>query len=312
MPFAPAANPDLAGQFMYQGIRDAGSSVARGASSVIEGFQRKSKERKAYMGLGEAMVAAGELPEDQWEGLKNADTDTLKGTLDGMKTANVLKQLKLQNQLSERQLQALNFEMDQRRKQAAGEEKFSELMRARMTPPQGPTPTGEALPMAPMQPADVYGMAAQAGLPFNRELLQTGEAFERYGRPGTVTPIAGQPGLNFVWQTPQSGSLVPQPTGKKAETLAPADEWIVTDDVELFKERIRAIKDPETRDAILAARRQYNLAIGKTEDPVLKIIAELLGGGAEKKPDEKKPAKTPKAPEKQPDSPWQRYQRWGK
>jgi hypothetical protein len=310
MPFSPHANPDLAGQFMYAGISQAGSAIAEGAKGAIEGFQKKSKERKAYMGLGEAMVTAGEMKEEQWEALKNSDTDTLKGTLDGLKAAGVLKQLKLQNQLSEQQINALEFHVGEQKKTAAGQARFSELMQARMTPPEGPTPSGEPLTAAAIEPNEIYGMAAKARLPMTRDVVEMGEAFERYGRPGTVTPVPGQPNLNFVWQTPKSGSLVP-PASKTAKVLAPAEEWIVTDDVDLFKEKITAIKDPQTRDAILAARRQYNLAIGKTEDPLAAIIAELLGGKKEKT-EEGKGSKGAKAPEKKPLSPWERYKDWGK
>lgn len=309
MPFEPRANPDLAGQFMYAGISSFGEGVAKGVSGAIEGFQKKSKERKAYMGLGEAMLETGELKKEQWEALKNADTDTLKGTLDGLKAAGVLKQMKLHNKLSEQQIATLEFHTAEQRKTAAGQARFNELMQARMTPPQGPTPGGEPMTTAAIEPNEIYRMAAKAGMPITRDTVDMGEAFERYGRPGTVTPVPGQPNLNFVWQTPKSGSLVP--SSKTGKVLAPAEEWIVTDDVDLFKGKITAIKDPQTRDAILAARRQYNLAIGKTEDPLAQIIAELLGGRKEKTA-EGKGSKGAKAPEKKPASPWERYQNWGK
>src|ERR1043165_6957650 len=98
MPFAPAANPDLAGEFMSRGILTAGAALGGAAQAVTEGLLTKSKERKAYLGLADAMVKGGELSETEAAALQNMDTDRLKGFIDGKKVALTLKRIGLETQ----------------------------------------------------------------------------------------------------------------------------------------------------------------------------------------------------------------------
>lgn len=183
MPFAPAANPDLAGQFMYAGISQAGAGIAQGASEVIEGLQKKTKDRKAYLGMGEAMVRSGELTPEEWEAAKNHDTDSLMGLLDGRKVAAVLKHLKLTNQLSE-------LNLGQRQKTAAGQTQFNQALSARLTPPQGPTQDGAPLPRTPIASDEMLEMASRSGAidpTMLRDLLkEQAERETQFFQPGAV------------------------------------------------------------------------------------------------------------------------------
>lgn len=94
MPFSPAANPDLAGEFMFRGISQAGQAFAKGLDTAIDAFTTKSKERKAYLGMADSMASAGEISEVERAAMNNWDTDRIKGWVDGKKVAATLAKLK--------------------------------------------------------------------------------------------------------------------------------------------------------------------------------------------------------------------------
>lgn len=168
---------------MFQGIAQAGEGIAQGASALIEGLQKQTKDRKAYLGMGEAMVRSGELTPEEWEAAKNKDTHSLMGLLDGRKVAAVLKHLKTQNQLSE-------LDLTQRQKTAAGQTQFNQALSARLTPPQGPTQNGAPLTASPISSQEMMEMASRSGAidpAMLRDLLkEQAERDTRFFQPGTV------------------------------------------------------------------------------------------------------------------------------
>jgi hypothetical protein len=106
MPFAPAADPDLAARLMFAGISQAGQGLAAGLQAALEKHKNKTKERKHYLGLGETLVAAGEMDENTFENLRNAPTDAIKGTIDGLKMGSYLKAQRQEQQIRAEQLRS--------------------------------------------------------------------------------------------------------------------------------------------------------------------------------------------------------------
>lgn len=100
MPFAPVSNPDLAGEFMFRGITHAGDALGaglrEGLDAMIEKHQLRAKERKAYLGMADAMAQEGILSPVEVAALQNKDTDAIKGYVDGKKVASILAQQKQQ------------------------------------------------------------------------------------------------------------------------------------------------------------------------------------------------------------------------
>lgn len=96
MPFEPKADPDLAGQFMFRGISQAGQAFAKGVDTAFEAFATKSKERKEYLGMADGMARAGEISDVERAAMNNWDTDHIKGWVDGKKVAATLANLRQQ------------------------------------------------------------------------------------------------------------------------------------------------------------------------------------------------------------------------
>jgi len=113
MPFAPVSNPDLAGEFMARGISSAGTGLATGLQRALEGMNAKKKERKTYLGLADALNSQGLVDDHTRAALENADTDTIKGTVDGLITAQTLKHVGFNNDLLKQHLDAANTERTQ-------------------------------------------------------------------------------------------------------------------------------------------------------------------------------------------------------
>ena len=175
MPFAPAANPDLAGQYLYQGITQAGQTIAAGLGDLIENLSKKSKERKAYLGLADAMKESGELSEAQHAALVNADTDTIKGFVDGKKVAATLAKTR-QDTAEQRARAALYSQQAEDRKTELGnaqvQPEFMAAMERYLSPTGGyddasQTPEGRAAMIAgtvqpgPMTPLRAVARAAR-------------------------------------------------------------------------------------------------------------------------------------------------------
>lgn len=92
MPFAPQANTDLAGQYLFNAITRAGETIGAGVGDLISGLKARSKERKAYLSLADTLAESGELSEAQHAALQSADVDTIKGLVQGKLVASQLKQ----------------------------------------------------------------------------------------------------------------------------------------------------------------------------------------------------------------------------
>ena len=94
-----------------------------------------------------------------------------------------------------------------------------------------------------------------------------------------------------VFINPNTGASVTLPAKKDEKVLAPAEDWVTTDDADEFKAALQKVKDPEVRDAVLKARISYNRATGKNEDFLTQLLSGQVGvsagKGAEKK--EEKP-----------------------
>lgn len=78
MPFAPAANPDLAGQFMAAGIAQAGEAMGKAAGSLMEGWAKKAKIKDTYTVQGEQLGFDKNY-------LKTLSADEVMGLVEGKK-----------------------------------------------------------------------------------------------------------------------------------------------------------------------------------------------------------------------------------
>ena len=112
MPFAPAANPDLAGEFMFRGISQAGQALGRGIDQAIDTFTTASKERKAYLGLADVMAKSGQITDVERAAMDNWDTDRIKGYVDGKKVAATLQHLQQQGRLQDAQARLYTQQAD--------------------------------------------------------------------------------------------------------------------------------------------------------------------------------------------------------
>lgn len=227
MPFQPAANPDLAAHYAYQGLATFGAGIAGGLREGLGGFlekqEQKKKDRKTYLGLIDSMLNEGELNEVEAAKLHNADTDTMMGYVKGKQFASTLKQLRTQNalsqqqiQLSQQQIDALNYKLGEEQRMGRAEARFGQELYKRVTPtPQFLPPeiaSQAPMPRAPIQPEEIYGMAAKAGLPITgKGVGDVAESFQRYGVPGTITVAEGPGGVKVAgyWNTKSSVTPIP-------------------------------------------------------------------------------------------------------
>src|SRR5438128_5940529 len=134
MPFAPSANPDLAAQFMYQGISGAGAAFGDAIGNFVEKHQTAAKERKAYLSIADVMSKSGQLSQAETAALQNADTDTIKGYIEGKKFSEALNRVSLENQLTQAQRDALIYNLTQKKSEDVAQERFNELMQRRLAP----------------------------------------------------------------------------------------------------------------------------------------------------------------------------------
>lgn len=202
MPFAPGVQ-DRSGEFMFAGISQAGAGFARGLEEALQGFQQKSNERKAYQGMLDALKEAGVVDEVRFEQLKNADTDTIRGTVDGLITARTLKNQDLQNALREQNMRSGEFLNRQRAaqtalledelSQGAARKRFYGELDSTIAAPLALSPEEREryVPKAPSQ-AQIFGALGRSG--FAPKPSELDEVLALAGGPGsrfTEDPVSG-------------------------------------------------------------------------------------------------------------------------
>lgn len=228
MPFRPAANPDLAGQFMYQGISSAGEAFARGVGEAVDVWTNKAKERKAYQGVADAMLKNGELSELDAAKIRNMDTDSLKGFIQGKQLAQTLRTSRLGNELTAQQIAGLKQAAQNAGRQPAFLARMDEFMTG--GPPQSydeavVNPMGTE-PLPPLRAAARAAGETGYQVPAGQldDILRAIESGRTYGTPGTTSAVPGRPDLTFVWETGKSGVPMPVKTnvGTGAASVRPS------------------------------------------------------------------------------------------
>lgn len=186
MPFNPTANPDLAGEFLYRGISQAGATLGDALGDMLTKQKQQTKDRKLNLGMADSLVESGEMTPLERGRLDNENTDTIKGVVQGKQFGATLKELQTKNALTQQQVDALTYHLQAKKNEDAAMQRFNELMAARQpqpaaapggwTPMQGAAgPDAAAQPQAapPLQASELYEMAARSGLPLDKHLALT-------------------------------------------------------------------------------------------------------------------------------------------
>lgn len=239
MPYDPKVNPDLAGQYLYSAITDAGKTIGAGIEKMVTGLREKAKERKLYLGVADTLVKSGDLNEMDHAALQNLSTDEIKGKIMGLQTAAHLKKLRDDNLLSKAHVDTLNAALKTKANEEAALQRFNELFRQRqanaagsaagaLSLPNTLTLSGagraaaaQPVPPPPVSAQETYGMAARAGAitpEVLREMLrdQTDRETQFFGREsvGVAQPIRtpegrALPGLALTTVGPRQSQVVP-------------------------------------------------------------------------------------------------------
>jgi hypothetical protein len=331
MPYNPGVT-DRSGELFASGLAPGMAALARGVEERTAQAKRTLQNGKIADSFAktnpEVYQLLGMTPDEFHAQSAEEKSAAVTGMMQGLGAKQMLAHLQALGQeydVRQQGLEQSRQEFPDRLNLLAGQAKGTELKNAELerqtaaqqkfNQAQG---TYEALPKTIRNP-DWRGVLGQniAGSGLSAEdAMRQQEIYEQLhsNPPGTMTPIAGAPGLGFVtqgrrgegspmyipgaqgdgpvnlretnvkgvWLDPK-GKTVKAPRPEKAAAAeAPAEEWIVGDDVDLFKRKLKGIDDPATRDAILRTRARFNTAIGRV-DPVTQQLLEMLkpgGGGA--------------------------------
>jgi len=219
----------VSGQYILQGAQ----AMAQGIQQMTETLSKAHKERKNYLGIADALKDSGQLTDLQREALNHQSTDKLIGQVKGILMADELRRAKQAGELTAEQLNAVKYNLQEKKRQDAAQSKFNMMMAGR-TAPMPPLPGATApAPRQPITPEEIYGMAGSAGVDTASMIPEMAKAAKRYNAPGTVVDLPGVNTHKFVFETENSGVPVQvKTTGNKptVEQSGIPDIFIGTDE----------------------------------------------------------------------------------
>lgn len=221
------------------------------------------------------LQSMGMAPEE-FEGLSAEDKSAkVQGVFEAQGYQKAMADIQRLQKLGEVQ----DFEMDTARKDATARQGFADRMKGYFNMPE----------TIRRPDAARYGTEELLGSGMNpRSAAEYSRLLEGMGavQPGSVKDLSGSGlgGYAFVTLGREgSGTVVPtQPRGtavKPAKAQAPNESWVYSEDPEEFRKGLLKVSDPAVRDAVLAARRSYNLAQGKGESEMGQLLQQMMGGG---------------------------------
>lgn len=287
MPYNPGVT-DRSGELL-------GAGMERGAGALMEGFMRQQEGRKrtlqtskhvdALMKLNpELLQRLGMAPEEF--SMKSAEEriGLGMGAVAGMTQQMEMSEMEDRRQHHQAGRAREEYLLQQERDRSGKLQRFGKAIDSyEATPEMIRRPRREVMESEVMRlhPDDARGYSA---------------ALENIGRdfaPAEARQIFGtdyylqQVGRDSYTAVPGRGAKSQRPE----KVLAPAgaqSSWIYSEDMEEFKKRLLEIEQPEVRDAVLEARRNFNLSSGKGESELATLLKGL--GGGKEEPKEKKDA----------------------